>query len=139
MSRLNETFEQMQARKASEEYASGLNPMPWFLSEAQEMVSKVYKEGFSFGYHLAVGGGVLTRGCSFNDLDIIAIYGESEEKLDPLGLAHLFEKNCNLVYDRDFEVSHIRVFKLKEKTPVGSYPREVDILVIKTPDAREVS
>lgn len=45
----------------------------WGLSEALDVIRPLQFKALQYGYHLALGGGVLNKGMSDNDLDIIVL------------------------------------------------------------------
>lgn len=45
-------------------------PILWLLDDALFLVRKLQPDTRQFGYHLALGGGVLNAGLSFKDLDL---------------------------------------------------------------------
>jgi hypothetical protein len=48
-------------------------PPMWYLEEAIGLVRELQTKALQKGYHLALGGGVLNRGWSRKDLDIVAL------------------------------------------------------------------
>lgn len=53
----------------------------WGLSDALEVIRPLQFKALQFGFHLALAGGVLNKGMSHNDLDIIVMPLDSA-KLD---------------------------------------------------------
>jgi hypothetical protein len=45
----------------------------WGLSDALDVIRPLQFKALQYGYHLALGGGVLNKGMSSNDLDIIVL------------------------------------------------------------------
>lgn len=80
---LGYTLAKMNIYKKSDTYKEKLNKCPWTLHEGANIVNRAQPFAHSCGYFLCLSGGVL-KGASYNDLDILAMYGpnETEFKID---------------------------------------------------------
>ena len=67
--------------------------MMWELEPALRIVRAIQPHTREFGYHLALGGGVLNKGQSEKDLDLYFLpMGTPDKKVDPDGMLSLLEK-----------------------------------------------
>jgi hypothetical protein len=58
----------------------------WTLEEGLELVRRLQPASRAFGYHVALGGGVLNNGSSFKDVDVYLIpLGDTDNQTDTAG------------------------------------------------------
>lgn len=69
----------------------GKGPM-WTFEEAMEAVTALQEETREFGYHLALGGGVLNNGQSDKDLDLYFLSLDDEGPIDKRGMLARLEE-----------------------------------------------
>ena len=75
----------------------------WRLDEAVEFVSRLAKKLRDVNYHVGITGGVLHRGLSHNDLDII-IYPASTAEMSQDDVEKILRRLGTRIYDR----KHVR-------------------------------
>lgn len=125
------TFEGMQRYKQSDQYKDSLNDTPWYLEEGVKMIRDMQERAWSKGFHLNLGGGVLNKGYSRSDLDILVMYGLYEESYDRLGLVNEFKYHYDLRLEDTVEKCDvITVYKLRENNPLG---RRIDLVFLNNP------
>ena len=99
----------------------------WTLEEGLELIRTIQTKALHKGYHLALGGGVLNRGWSLNDLDIIALPMDGKHPVKPWVLANILQPYLGTPKDPNVggpSVNGNRVFSFN--TADG---RKVDLLL----------
>lgn len=86
----------------------------WTLDEAVKLIRQMQPLAFECGYHLNLGGGVLNKGFSNKDLDILAMFGSFESELKTNQLVEIFKNYGFSVTYVAKEFPGIVVFKMKE-------------------------
>lgn len=68
-------------------------PKLWTLDEARQLVNDVQEDSREFGYHVALGGGVLNHGESNKDVDLYFLPLDTPDiEKDPEGLLRHLEQ-----------------------------------------------
>lgn len=62
----------------------------WTMEDGVTLIRDLQTKALHKGYHLALGGGVLNRGFSYNDLDIVALPLDGKEVVEPSKLVKVF-------------------------------------------------
>ena len=70
-----------------------LKPVMWTLDQALQVVRQLQPRCHAIKYHVALGGGVLNRGESHNDLDLFFLpFGDTDEPPDHAAVRELTQE-----------------------------------------------
>lgn len=122
------TLADNKAYKQTQAYLDNLCSLPWTHYEAVNIIQELQEFAHSCGYHICLGGGVLNKGVSYNDLDLIIITGESLDihKKETI-IKHICkEMSLHTSYEFDSGCKHVRRC-VQENTQ-----RRVDLVLIHT-------
>lgn len=96
----------------------------WDLESARSFVALIHPKAFESGYNLHIGGGVLLRGYSDNDLDVVAIPRPNKPNPHPRALfSQMWDLGMKRV--KDFQVGNRFVYKW-----VSQKKKNVDLIVV---------
>lgn len=110
------------------------NPAPvvrehaWILDEALALVRFIQPMTRAFGYHLAIGGGVVNRGFSDKDLDLYFLAMEDSSALNPTGLLVLLDAFWG--QREDIGNGSYRKSHYKHKVKYAVDGRRIDVFVV---------
>lgn len=101
----------------------------WTLNDALEFIRDRQAGAEAAGYYLALAGGVLNRGSSFNDLDVVAVPRTADANPVAHGelLALFSTTGCRLVSGEKAGVTV--VYKIEVDYDAENY-RQLDLIVV---------
>lgn len=88
----------------------------WQMSDAIDLIRKLQPRAWELGYHLNFGGGVLNKGYSYKDLDILAMYVSARDQRPEIDLVFEFIKLGFENMEKDTKFPGVTVFKLSNAT-----------------------
>lgn len=108
-------------------------PIMWTLEDARIIIEELQPLSRLFGFHLALGGGVLNLGRSYKDLDLYFLPLDSDaDKTDYVGLVQLLDNKwgaAELIQDLAYPGFKGSAYVAKLKyIPQG---KRIDVFIIK--------
>jgi len=89
---------------------TAFKPPMWTQDEALKLIHELQSRVWSLGYHIALGGGVLNHGTSYNDLDLYFLPFSDRSKCNENGLDTLLIDRLGAPYPLGHKLDDERLF-----------------------------